>query len=309
MKVFKSLESVEKENKPLVITLGNFDGVHLGHQNLISSAMEIANDIDGEVMVFTFSHHPQMILGKKLNLINTFNHKTKLIEDLGVHKLLAPPFTKEIARLAPKQFVKDVLHDLLDAKHIIVGFNYSFGYRGEGKADDLVNLNNKYGIKTTIISPFYVENEVVSSTRIREYLLQGDIDKASQLLSYKPRLSGKVVHGNKLGRSIGFPTANLAWEKGLIIPACGVYAVEIDIGGIRYQGVLNIGYKPTVTRDKRLSIEVNLLDFSKDIYNQDLEIIFNKRLRGEKKFNNLDELKTQISEDVLKTRSIFKTNI
>lgn len=305
MRVYKSLEEFQKSNKPLVVTLGNFDGVHLGHRNNIKKALEVAKNIDGEVVVFTFSHHPQNILGRKVNLINTFEQKSKLIEKLGAHNLLAPPFSKKIARLSPRSFVKNILHDLLDAKHVIVGFNYSFGYLGEGKADDLVNLNNEYGIETTIINPIYVKEEVVSSTLIREYLSRGDIKKASELLSYKPILNGRVVHGNKLGRTLGFPTANLAWEKGILIPAPGVYAVEAIVSNEVYHGVLNIGYKPTIKKDTGLSVEVNLLDFSKQIYNEDVQIVFHERLRPEKRFNGLEELKSQINEDVIKTRNFF----
>lgn len=305
MIIYNSLEAFKKNNKPLVVTLGNFDGVHLGHRNNIKHALQIAHNINGEVMVFTFSHHPQNILGREIKLINTFDQKVKLIEELGVDKLLAPSFSKKISKLSPNDFVKKILHDLLDVKHVIVGFNYSFGYLGEGKADDLVNLNNNYGISTTIINPVYIKNEIVSSTRIREYLLQGNINKATELLSYKPILNGEVIHGNKLGRTIGFPTMNLAWEKELLIPATGVYAIEAIIKESTYKGVLNIGYKPTVQDDKRLSIEANLFDFSKEVYNQEVQIVFHKRLRAEKKFNNIDELKNQIAKDVLEAQMFF----
>lgn len=305
MKIIKSLEEFQKQSSPLVVALGNFDGVHLGHQKLISTAKQIANQLNGRLLVFTFYPHPQIAFGKKIALLNSFQQKVANLEKLAVDILLAVPFTKEFSQLSPQQFVSDILLELLQAKHIVAGFNYSFGYKGQGKIEDLKKLTERWEIGHTIIDPFYIDNELVSSTAIRNYLLEGDIKKAVRLLGYHPKIVGTVISGNKLGREMGFPTANLKWEEKLLIPQRGVYAVKVIYQGQYYKGVLNIGYKPTVTSKKQKTIEVNILNFCENIYHKKLEIIFYDRIRNEKKFSTVEQLKQQIKMDILQARKIL----
>jgi len=305
MRIFRNLDELNLSNKPLTVALGNFDGVHLGHQKLINIAKNISLNLNGETLVFTFYPHPNFVLNKNIEILNYFEFKTKLIEKLEVESFLAIPFTEQIAKLAPDEFVQEILFKKLKAVHLVAGFNYSFGYKGEGKAKDLVQLAGDLGIKTTIMEPFYVDNELVSSSKIRQYLKLGQIRNASKLLGYSPRIKGRVIHGNKIGRKLGFPTANLDWDKNLLIPNAGVYAVEVLVHNKLELGILNIGFKPTVTDEKKLTIEVNIFNFFHDIYNCDIEIIFHEKLRGEKKFNNLAELKNQINIDVLSAKNYF----
>lgn len=298
MKIFRNLEDFVLPDKPLVAVLGNFDGVHLGHQKLIKTAKDITDSLRGETLVFTFFPHPQLVLNKEIQMLNSFELKTRLIKDLGVDSILAIPFTEEISKLTPQQFVQQVLHEKLKVSHVVAGFNFSFGYQGSGKALDLIRLAGELNIKVTIMEPFYMDKELVSSTRIREYIKKGQIKKASKLLGYQPTIQGKVVSGNRIGRQIGFPTANLEWDRHLLIPGPGVYAVKVAVNDDLKLGVLNIGFKPTVSEKEILTMEVNILEFNQEIYDWKIEINFYEKIRNEKKFNNITQLKEQIALDI-----------
>jgi len=306
MKIFKSLEQYIRPEKPVVTALGNFDGVHLGHKHLINTAKDIAGSINGETLVFTFFPHPQLLFNNKVEIINSLKLKIDLLKSLGVENVLVIPFTRDIAELSPTCFVHEILSSNLKISHVVAGFNYTFGHKGKGKAENLIKLSAEQNIKATIIEPFYVEGELVSSTQIRYYIKTGKIADAARFLGYQPIIIGKVIEGNKIGRQMGFPTANIKWDNNLLIPANGVYAVRVQIDNILYMGVLNIGNKPTVTQKKALSMEVNILDFQENIYGCEIKIIFYNKLRDEVKFASITELKKQISIDVQSTIKYFK---
>ncbi|NLW24742.1 MAG: bifunctional riboflavin kinase/FAD synthetase [Clostridia bacterium] len=305
MKIFRNLQEITVANKPLTVVLGNFDGVHLGHQNLIKMAQSISKGMDGTTLIFTFHPHPQMVFNKDIKLINSFDLKIRLIEQLGVDYLLIVPFVEEFYKLSPEEFVEQILYKKLNVSHVVAGFNYTFGYKGMGKTKDLIDIGAKFGIKTTIMDPFYVDGQLVSSSKIREYLESGKIVEASKLLGYFPRILGSVISGNKIGRIMGIPTANLKWDADVLIPKSGVYAVQVEVLGQIKPGVLNIGTRPTVSNNKNVTMEVNILDFNQDIYGEKLEVIFHQKLRDEKKFNNILDLKKQIEMDTLRTIQYF----
>lgn len=305
MKIFRNLQEITVANKPLTVVLGNFDGVHLGHQNLIKMAQSISKGMDGTTLIFTFHPHPQMVFNKDIKLINSFDLKIRLIEQLGVDYLLIVPFVEEFYKLSPEEFVEQILYKKLNVSHVVAGFNYTFGYKGMGKTKDLIDIGAKFGIKTTIMDPFYVDGQLVSSSKIREYLESGKIVEASKLLGYFPRILGSVISGNKIGRKMGIPTANLKWDADVLLPKSGVYAVQVKVLGQIKPGVLNIGTRPTVSNNKNVTMEVNILDFNQDIYGEKLEVIFHQKLRDEKKFNNILDLKKQIEMDTLRTIQYF----
>jgi len=305
MKIFRNLQEITVANKPLTVVLGNFDGVHLGHQNLIKMAQSISKGMDGTTLIFTFHPHPQMVFNKDMKLINSFDLKIRLIEQLGVDYLLIVPFVEEFYKLSPEEFVEQILYKKLNVSHVVAGFNYTFGYKGMGKTKDLIDIGAKFGIKTTIMDPFYVDGQLVSSSKIREYLESGKIVEASKLLGYFPRILGSVVSGNKIGRKMGIPTANLKWDADVLLPKSGVYAVQVEVLGQIKPGVLNIGTRPTVSSNNNVTMEVNILDFNQDIYGEKLEVIFYQKLRDEKKFNNILDLKKQIEMDTLRTIQYF----
>ena len=305
MKIFRNLQEITVANKPLTVVLGNFDGVHLGHQNLIKMAQSISKGMDGTTLIFTFHPHPQMVFNKDIKLINSFDLKIRLIEQLGVDYLLIVPFVEEFYKLSPEEFVEQILYKKLNVSHVVAGFNYTFGYKGMGKTKDLIDIGAKFGIKTTIMDPFYVDGQLVSSSKIREYLESGKIVEASKLLGYFPRILGSVVSGNKIGRKMGIPTANLKWDADVLLPKSGVYAVQVEVLGQIKPGVLNIGTRPTVSSNNNVTMEVNILDFNQDIYGEKLEVIFHQKLRDEKKFNNILDLKKQIEMDTLRTIQYF----
>ena len=305
MKIFRNLQEITVANKPLTVVLGNFDGVHLGHQNLIKMAQSISKGMDGTTLIFTFHPHPQMVFNKDIKLINSFDLKIRLIEQLGVDYLLIVPFVEEFYKLSPEEFVEQILYKKLNVSHVVAGFNYTFGYKGMGKTKDLIDIGAKFGIKTTIMDPFYVDGQLVSSSKIREYLESGKIVEASKLLGYFPRILGSVVSGNKIGRIMGIPTANLKWDADVLLPKSGVYAVQVKVLGQIKPGVLNIGTRPTVSSNNNVTMEVNILDFNQDIYGEKLEVIFHQKLRDEKKFNNILDLKKQIEVDTLRTIQYF----
>ncbi|MFZ5943656.1 MAG: bifunctional riboflavin kinase/FAD synthetase [Bacillota bacterium] len=306
MEILTDIKQYKGWKCPIVIALGNFDGVHLGHQQLIKKAVDIAQEVKGKAVVFTFYPHSKVFFNKELQLLNSFDVKTKLFEKLGVDATLIVPFTQEIAHLSPESFVREILCHKLQGSHLVAGFNYSFGYRGQGRAQDLINIGGESNLKVTIIEPFYIKGELVSSTKIREYLKEGSIEQAVSFLGYYPIIQGQVVPGNKIGRQIGFPTANLKWDPNLLIPGTGVYAANVYLNNYKHRGVLNIGCKPTVSLDKKLlTMEVFILNFNQDIYGEILEIHFIHKLRDEKRFTGLIELKEQIMSDVKKTEKLL----
>lgn len=283
-----------------VVTSGTFDGVHLGHQKIIRQLNELSHKHSGESVVLTFWPHPRMVLhpnDHNIKLLSTLEEKIILLEKYGINHLVILPFTKEFSLLSSENFIQDILIDKIQTKELVIGFDHRFGKNREGSYQYLIQHQDKYPFKITEIAKHDVENIDISSTKIRSALSEGDIQLATKLLGHTYSLSGKVVLGDQLGRKIGFPTANLqSLEEHKLIPVDGVYAVQIKLAQHTYNGMLNIGFRPTVSGIKR-TIEVNIFDFNSDIYGEEISIYFVKLIRKEKKFQDIHALKDQLIED------------
>ena len=299
MKVYTNIEDFKNVRNP-VVTTGTFDGVHVGHQKIISRIKDVAKNENGETVLLTFYPHPRMVLfpdDNELKLINTQEEKIKLLEHYGVDHLIIYPFTKEFSRLTSVEFVRNILVNKIQTKRLIIGYNHHFGRNREGSFDHLKEYGPLYGFEVEEITAQDIESIEISSTKIRNAVQEGDITIANEYLGHAYSLTGKVVAGKQLGRTIGYPTANIYIEdKYKLIPADGVYAVNVEHEGEMYGGMLNIGNNPTV-QGKGRSVEVNIFNFNKDIYGDVATIYFIKRLRDELKFNNLEELKIALKKD------------
>jgi riboflavin kinase/FMN adenylyltransferase len=293
-----------------VVTIGTFDGVHLGHREVIAELKRIARETNGESVVFTFFPHPRMVVTPDedtIRLLTTQEEKCMLLEELKLDRLVIYPFTREFASLTYSEFVKNILVDQMHICKLVTGYDHKFGHDRQGDFHALQILGDQYGFEVEQLNPMLVENVAVSSTKIRQALESGDIKKVSHYLGYPYLLKGKVVEGRRLGREIGFPTANiLPDDQHKLIPTDGVYAVLVEVGGTQYKGMLNVGTRPTVnTNVDHRSIEVHIFDFSEDIYQKDISVSFVERIRNEVKFGSLDQLKAQLALDKARTLSIF----
>jgi riboflavin kinase / FMN adenylyltransferase len=299
VKVYHKLEDFKGANKP-VVTTGTFDGVHIGHQTIIKRIKEIAEKNGGETLLITFFPHPRMVLypdDDSLKLINTQEEKIHLLEKYGIDHLLIIPFTKEFSRLSSLEFVRNILVNKIGTKKLVIGYNHHFGRNREGTFEHLKEFGPLYGFDVEEIPAQDLDNINVSSTKIRQALLSGDITTANNYLGHPYTISGKVVEGDKIGRQIGFPTANIQIaEKYKLIPAKGVYAVDVFVLEKRYKGMLYIGNRPVLNNNSE-TIEVNIFDFNENIYHQRINIEFKERIRDEEKFSNLEELKNQLEKD------------
>lgn len=307
MKVFTDINDC-RIKRP-VLTLGSFDGVHLGHLKVISRLNEIAKETGGESVILTFSPHPRQVLYPKENnikLLNTMDEKIALLEKAGVDNIIFYPFTKEFSKLSYTEFVRDILIGQLGMKFLVVGYDHRFGSNREGDFTQLNELSKKFDFAIEKEEAFNLKDVNISSTKIRNALSIGDIELVRSFLGYDYSLTGKVVHGQKLGRKIGFPTANILIDNNdKLIPAAGVYAVNIEIDGEMFSGMLNMGMRPTVSCNGDFSIEVNIFDFNRDIYDKNIKVSFIGRIRGERKFDGVEELKTQLSKDKTAAEIIF----
>lgn len=291
-----------QENKidsPVVIALGNFDGLHVAHMKLINKAVEIKTKMKCKVLVYIFSNHPSSFIpGKDKVLSLTDNDmKVELLTKTEVDYIYFETFNNDIMLLSPREFIDKILTKKFNVRAVIAGFDYRFGYKGEGDTDTLMKLGKEYEFAVSIIEPVKINNIIVSSTIIREMINSGDVQSAALFLNRYFSVKGRVVQGNGFGNKIGFPTANLIPKPGFVIPADGVYITETKIDGLVYDSITNIGYNPTVS-GKNKTIETHIFDFSKNIYEKEMEIFFKKRIRGEKKFTNTKELHEQILKDI-----------
>ena len=298
-----------KVSKP-VVTIGTFDGVHLGHREVIEELRRISIETGGESVVFTFFPHPRMVVTPDedtIRLLSTIEEKIVLLEELKLDHLVIYPFTKEFASLTYQEFVKNILVEQMHIHKLVTGYDHKIGHGREGDFQALNSLGGIYGFEVEQLSTLLVENVAVSSTRIRLALEAGDMAKANHFLGYAYLLKGKVVEGRRLGREIGFPTANiLPDDKHKMVPTDGVYAVLVMVEGIQYQGMLSVGTRPTVNSNvDHRSIEVHIFDFSQDIYDQSISVHFVERIRSEVKFESLEKLKMQLEEDKTGTLRIF----
>ena len=310
MKLFHSISDFNC-NKKTVVTLGTFDGVHLGHQKIINRLLNSVSHDDLETVVLTFSQHPRTVLyaDDKIKLLNTNEEKISLLEKKGIDNLIIHPFDMAFYELSGEEFVKNILVDKLNIQKIIIGYDHRFGKNRSSDIHDLIYFGKKYHFDVEQISAKEIDEISISSTKIRNAILMGDIALANQYLGYNYLFSGKVVQGNQLGRQIGFPTANIYVEnKYKIIPKNGVYIVEVFFNEKSFNGIMNIGLKPTIG-EKNISIEVNIFNFDQDIYNQKISISVLEFIRSEIKFNNIEQLKNQIKIDAIKATNYFSNQI
>lgn len=279
------------------VALGSFDGLHSGHLSLVNKIIELANENKDRSIVYTFKNHPRTLIkgATSPKLLMDNESKEEILEALGVDLIYFEEFNEEYMKLTPEGFIK-YLCEKFKVKGIVVGFNYRFGYKNIGNIKMLKELSTKYGYELYVMEPCNYENEVISSTRIRNELLNGNVDKAMKMLNRPYIIKGKVVHGKKLGRTIGFPTANLDYSKEALIPRKGVYYTNVQWQDKIYKGITSVGNNPTVNGDK-LTIETYILDFNNDLYGHNIKVYFIKKIRDEKKFNSIDDLVIQLKKD------------
>lgn len=297
-----------KQIKPSVVTIGTFDGVHIGHQKIIKRIVEIAKKKDLQALVLTFFPHPRMVVqnDSTIKLINTIDEKAKQLESMGVNHLVIKKFTKSFSRLSALEYVRDVLVNKLKVKHIIVGYDHHFGRNRTANIEDLKEYGDFYGFKVTEIMPQEVDDVAVSSTKIRNALFKGDIKTANKFLGYNFSLTGKVEKGRGIGSTIDFPTANIIIEEYYkLIPHSGVYLVKAIIKGVNVFGMMNIGNNPTVSDDIKTNIEVHFFDFSNDIYGEVIKVELLDYLRNEIKFPSVLALKEQLKKDEINAKHLI----
>jgi riboflavin kinase / FMN adenylyltransferase len=307
MNVYYGIQEFRKlENA--VVTSGTFDGVHLGHQKILKRLNEVAEINNGQSVVITFYPHPRSVIStdnQVVKILSTLDEKIELLETSGVSHLLIIPFTREFSELSSEEFIQKILIETIGTKTLVIGYDHRFGKNREGGFDYLKLNKEKYGFEIEEISRQDIENVGVSSSKIRKALQEGDVPSADHFLGRNYSLSGVVVKGKQLGRTIGFPTANIqVREVAKLIPSDGVYAVKVYYNEVEYGGMLNIGNRPTVDGTYQ-TVEVNIFDFDQEIYGENLKVEFLQKIRNEQKFNGLDELKAQIAKDKITCKAII----
>lgn len=301
MKIFNGFDQLSEIPNP-VLTIGTFDGVHLGHQKILQMLNEEAKKIGGESVLFTFYPHPRMVLfpdSHGLKLIQTQEEKIEKLEKMGLQNLIILPFTKEFSNLSATEFVENYLVNRLHVKNLVIGYDHQFGKNREGSLEFLKSISSSYNFEVIEISAKEIDDVNISSTKIRTAIENGEISIANMYLGQPFQLKGKVVKGKELGRIIGFPTANIQLESDLkILPKIGVYAVEIILPNKTLcRGMMNIGIRPTVSNENSLSIEVHIFDFNENLYDKFIVVRLLSYIRSEQKFSSVDELKKQLQQD------------
>ena len=307
MKIFNSIKSFNAV-KPTIVTIGTFDGVHLGHKKILAQITKSAYDLNCESLVLTFFPHPRMVLQEdtEMKQLNTLNEKIELLDNLGIENLVVHPFDKEFSRLTAEEFVKEVLVDVFKIKKIIIGHDHRFGRNRTANIDDLISFGETYGFEVEQISAEEINEVSISSTKIRNALLEGNIELATTYLGYNYSLSGIISKGKQLGRTIGYPTANIKIEEEYkLIPLNGVYIAQSILNGKTVFGMMNIGTRPTVDGTTQ-TVEINFFDFSQDLYDQKITVSLLHRMRSEQKFESLDALKIQLSKDKINAQSYIR---
>jgi len=299
LKIFNSLNTFHAQ-KQTIVTIGTFDGVHIGHQKIIEKLIHNAADADCESLILTFFPHPRMVLQEQseIQLLNTIDERAELLEKTGIDNLIIHPFDKTFSRLSAEEFVKDILVDTLNIRKIVIGHDHRFGRNRTANIDDLILFGEKYDFEVEQISAQEIQDASVSSTKIRIALEEGNVDLANQYLGYPYFLTGIVQEGKQLGRTINFPTANLKiTENYKLIPKSGVYIAKSIINDQIVFGIMNIGTNPTVNDEMKRNIEVHYLNFDANLYHQKIEVALLHYLRPEQKFESLQLLKEQIAKD------------
>ncbi|MBR3147049.1 MAG: bifunctional riboflavin kinase/FAD synthetase [Eubacterium sp.] len=305
MEIIRNLEEIKGIDRTAV-ALGNFDGVHLGHQELIRETVNRGEEDGVKSAVFTFSNHPSNIIpgAKAVKSILTEDRKMEIIESLGVDYLFNVPFTEELMDLEAEDFVTEILVGRLNVKTAVCGFNYQFGARAFGTPEILEIYGEKYGFDVFEMAPFEIDGKVVSSSLIRLLISKGYVDRCARFMGRNYEVGGEVVVGNRLGRSLGFPTSNLNIDETMVTPPNGVYTTYCDYKGVKYPSITNVGVKPTVGTYEK-NIETHIFDFDKVLYGKHITVEFLKKMRNEEKFDSLEDLSSQIVKDCEKAKAWF----
>lgn len=307
MKIYNHFSEFERLDSA-VATIGTFDGVHYGHQKIIRRLCELARSTGGESVILTFFPHPRLIIdpeNQDLKMINTIDEKAKILAGLGVDHLIITPFTRDFSNLSPNEYIEHILVNTIGIKHLIVGYDHRFGKDRAGGMPELEAGAKKHDYQIEVIPEQDINDVAVSSTKIRKALLEGDVALAAEYLGYHFSLFGRVIKGDKIGRTIGFPTANIFIEESYkLIPSDGIYAVTIEMAGQTYKGMAYIGQRPTINGMTR-NIEVNIFDFNQEIYGQNITMTFLEFLRHDVKFAGLEALKLQLQKDKEATLAYF----
>lgn len=291
----KDLEDIQSSNN--YIALGSFDGLHIGHLSLINKVVEIAKKNNGKSIVFTFKNHPRTLIDKENvpKLLMDNDKKVEILKKHNVDIVCFQEFNLEFMKMTPKEFVEFLVFKY-NVKGFVVGFNYKFGYKNLGDVEFLKSLQSEYGYELYVMEPCTYKDEVVSSTRIRKALEEGEVFEAAKMLSLSYTISGEIIHGRQIGRTIGFPTANLKYKENFILPKEGVYYTNILVNNNIYKGITSIGSNPTVD-GKVTTVETYIIDFDRKIYGEKVELSFVKKIRDMQKFNGIEELKNQLERD------------
>ena len=305
IKIYKNFK-ININDKSSVILIGNFDGLHSGHQKLFKQAQKFKKKLNLKLGVITFDPIPKMFFNKKIKnyRISNFDQKIKYFEKFGVDFLINKNFNKRFSKITSRKFIENILYKKLNVKYIFVSNNFRFGYKREGDVKLLKNYQSKYKFKLINPKPLTKKNKIISSTLIRQLLQKGDLNVANKILKRNWSIEGIVEKGRMMGKKIGFPTCNININN-YIISKLGVYAVKVKINNRRksYKGIANLGYRPTFNQ-KKILLEVNLFNFSGNLYNKKLSVEFLKFIRGEKKFSGVDELRSQIKKDLLIAKKV-----
>ena len=308
MKVIYDIAEFKPE-KPVILTQGTFDGVHFGHQKILRQVVDEALQIGGVSVLLTFYPHPRLVLypdDNELKLLSTIEEKVDLVSALGIDYLIIMPFTQELSRLRADEFVRDILAEKLHLTKLIIGYDHRFGRNREGGMQEMVLFSETYGFELEEIPAQDISESIVSSTKIRQALLNGEVHQAGKYLGTAYVLRGKVEEGMQRGTTIGYPTANIRVNSSYkLIPKNGVYAVWVYIDEKKFEGMLNIGYNPTFD-DKKWSVEVHLFDFNQNVYHKEITVAFVSRTRDEQKFDDLQSLINQLKEDEKEIRAILE---
>jgi len=306
MIIVNSIEEI-KFSKDTIITVGTFDGVHRGHQLIIQTLTKQANENNYRSVLITFDPHPREVVGKgPVHLLTTLNERLKIIESLNVNYVVVLKFTHEFSLQSAREFYEKYIIKGIGVTKVVVGYDHTFGHDRATKVDELLKMGNEYNFDVEIIEPVSYEGEIISSSKIRSLLLQGAVDRASLYLNRNYSIAGKVVEGDHRGYSLGFPTANIQVENSnKLIPADGVYCVQVEFENMRANGMLNIGRRPTFKDSKEKIIEVNIFNFDENLYGKNIRIYFIKRIRAENKYSSKEELITQLKNDRKECLKIF----